>query len=188
MSNIATDFAQARRAMVDSQLRPQGVTDLALLAAMASVPREALVPEASASLAYSDRSIAIPGKGAMMPPATLARLLSAAAPAPADRALVVGAAPAYAAELLRHIGLAVREDVALGPFDLVLIEGAIELVPEPLLAALADGGRIAAAVAEGGATRLAIGRKRAGTLVWNRFADSEALPLPGFARAPVFTF
>ena len=40
------DFAAARRAMVDSQLRPEGVTDPAVLEAMASVPREQFVPEA----------------------------------------------------------------------------------------------------------------------------------------------
>ena len=38
------DFAQARRAMVDSQLRPQAVTDPLVVAAMASVPREAVYP------------------------------------------------------------------------------------------------------------------------------------------------
>jgi len=80
MTSTATDFAIARRAMIDSQLRPQGVTDVAVLAAMAAVPREAFVPENAASVAYTDRSIAIEGKGAMMPPAPLARLLTAAAP------------------------------------------------------------------------------------------------------------
>ena len=38
------NFAAARRAMVDSQLRPQGVTDQALLEAMGKVEREKFVP------------------------------------------------------------------------------------------------------------------------------------------------
>ena len=192
MTNPATDFAQARRAMVDSQLRPQGVTDVAVLGAMAAVPREAFVPEGAASFAYSDRSISIgePGasKGAMMPPTPLARLLTAAAPMPGDHALVVGAAPAYAAELLRHIGLMVSEDSTTGPFDFILVEGAVEVVPDKLTAALAEGGRIATALIEGGTTRLAVGRKVGGVVGWNRFAGSEIIPLPGYGRAPVFTF
>ena len=188
MTNPATDFAQARRAMVDSQLRPQGVTDVAVLGAMATVPREAFVPEGAASFAYSDRSISIGEKGAMMPPTPLARLLTAAAPMPGDRALVVGAAPGYAAELLRHIGLMVSEDGAAGPFDFILVEGAVEVVPDALTAALAEGGRIATALVEGGTTRLAVGRKVGGVVGWNRFADAEIIPLPGYGRAPVFTF
>jgi protein-L-isoaspartate(D-aspartate) O-methyltransferase len=46
MTQPLPDFAAARRAMIDSQLRPQGVSDPAVLAAMASVPREEYVPEA----------------------------------------------------------------------------------------------------------------------------------------------
>ena len=188
MTNPATDFAQARRAMVDSQLRPQGVTDVAVLGAMAAVPREAFVPESAVSFAYSDRSISIGEKGAMMPPTPLARLLTAAAPMPGDHALVVGAAPAYSAELLRHIGLTVSDDAAAGPFDFILVEGAVAVVPDVLIAALAEGGRIATALVEGGTTRLAVGHKLAGLVSWNRFADAEIIPLPGYGRAPVFTF
>ena len=42
------DFEAARRAMIDSQLRPEGVTDGAVLAAMGSVAREDYVPAARA--------------------------------------------------------------------------------------------------------------------------------------------
>ena len=188
MTSSATDFEIARRAMVDSQLRPQGVTDIAVLAAMAAVPREAFVPESAASFAYTDRSIAIPGKGAMMPPAPLGRLLTAAAPRAGERALVIGAAPAYAAELLRHVGLLVSEDAAAGPYDLLLIEGAIELLPDALTATVTEGGTIATALIENGVTRLAIGRKLAGVVGWTRFADSEIVPLPDYLRPRAFTF
>ena len=46
MTQPLPDFAAARRAMIDSQLRPQGVADPAVLAAMGKVPREDFVPEA----------------------------------------------------------------------------------------------------------------------------------------------
>ena len=68
------DFAAARRAMIDSQLRPQGVTDAAVLAAMASVPRERFVPEAVRPLAYSDRPLDLgDGKALMAPAVSTAR-------------------------------------------------------------------------------------------------------------------
>ena len=51
------DFSLARRAMVDSQLRPQGVTDRGVLAAMGKVERERFVPEQARALAYFDRPL-----------------------------------------------------------------------------------------------------------------------------------
>jgi len=182
------DYALARRAMIDSQLRPQGVTDRAVLEAMATVPREDYVPAEARPFAYFDRAIPVEGKGAMLPPTPLAQLLTAAAPLPGERALVVGAVPGYAAALLEHIGLAVTQGDPTGTVDLLLIEGAIEFLPDPLAAALVDGGRVATALVTDGVTRLAIGRKVAGVIGWTSFADSEIAPLAGFTRPPVFTF
>lgn len=190
------DYARARRAMIDSQLRPQGVTDPVVLAAMAEVPREDFVPEAARSFAYFDRSIPVEG-GFMMPPAPLARLLTAAAPQRGERALVLSPAPGYAAALLRAIGLDVLEIVAAnlpsaeleGAFDLILIEGAVEEVPAKLTDALAPGGRLVTALLTSGhVTRLAIGRKIGEVVGYTRFADSEIAPLSAFVRPPAFTF
>ncbi|HJU77828.1 MAG TPA: protein-L-isoaspartate O-methyltransferase, partial [Sphingomicrobium sp.] len=52
------DFAAARRAMVENQLRPQGVTDPVVLDAMASVERERFLPAHTRPLAYVDRAVA----------------------------------------------------------------------------------------------------------------------------------
>ena len=62
------DYAAARSAMVDSQLRPQGVTDRAVLAAMGSVAREDFVPSDVRPLAYADRSLSL--GGGRFPPST----------------------------------------------------------------------------------------------------------------------
>lgn len=70
------DYALARRAMIDSQLRPQAVTDPSVIAAMAVVPREAFVPAASRAVAYIDRVIPLGTDRGMSPPVTLGRLLS----------------------------------------------------------------------------------------------------------------
>ena len=85
------DFALARRAMVDSQLRPQAVTDPLVVAAMASVPREAFVPAPSASIAYNDRMVPLGAARALSPAASLGRLLTELGCQPGERVLVVGA-------------------------------------------------------------------------------------------------
>src|SRR5262249_27405226 len=54
-----TDFAAARRMMVDGQVRTSDVTDLRIVAAMLELPRERFVPESKADLAYLDFDIAV---------------------------------------------------------------------------------------------------------------------------------
>ena len=49
------DFGAARRAMIESQLRPEGVVDAAVVNAIAGLPREKFVPPAASALAYGDR-------------------------------------------------------------------------------------------------------------------------------------
>lgn len=203
------DFNLARRAMIDSQLRPQGVTDRGVLAAMGAVPRERFVPEAARASAYFDRPLKIGRGRAMMPPAAIGLLLSELAPRAGERALVVGAATGYSAALLRHIGLdvtAVEEDAELAAqaaaagieiagspgedagFDLILIDGAIEEIPADYVAMLVEGGRLGTAIDDRGVTRLVIGRLAAGHLGLRTISDAQVARLPGFERPRAFTF
>src|SRR5256885_13848886 len=101
------DFAAARAAMVESQLRPQGVSDPAVLQAMASVPREQFLPDQSRPLAYVDRAVAVGAGRFLAAPAVLGQLLTQMAPERGQRALVVGAGTGYSAALLAAAGLEV---------------------------------------------------------------------------------
>lgn len=193
MTQPQPDFTAARRAMIDSQLRPQGVTDPAVLAAMAAVPREQYLPEAMHSLAYTDRPIHLGEGKALMPPAALGQLISALEPRAGERALVVGSGNPYAAKVLEVLGLSVdladtAEAAGKAIYDLILIDGAAEDIPAALVARLAPGGRLGTAIADNGVTRLAIGRVAGGALGLRRFADSEVPVLPAFTRPRVFTF
>lgn len=208
------DFAAARLAMVESQLRPQGVSDVAVLAAMGSVPRERFLPGHTRPLAYVDRAVAI-GAGRFMPaPAVLGQLLTQMMPAPGERALVVGAGTGYSAAVLAAMGLAVTAvecDPALagaarelgidvveaplekgapkhGPYDQILIDGAVEHIPDAIVAQLAEGGRLGAALVERGVSRLIVGRKSDGAFGYFSVGDSGAPALPGFTRPKAFTF
>jgi len=190
---LSMDHAAARRAMVDSQLRPEAVTDTAVLAAMAAVPREEFVPAAARASAYSDRPIALGGGRSMMAPAALGRLLSELAPRAGERALVVGAATGYSAALLKFIGLDVtsidRVETSEGePFDLILIDGAVEDIPQSLVDLLAEGGRLGTALRDRGVSRLAVGRAVAGRLSLRTIVDADVAPLPQFERPRAFTF
>ena len=187
------DYSEARRAMVLNQLRPQGVTNAAVIAAMGSVPRERFVPEAARASAYADRSLLLEGGAPMMPPAELGTLLTALDPRPGERALVVGAGGAYSAAVLEALGLAVSRSDADAPagreqYDLVLIEGAVEQFPDWIAGRLAPGGRVGAALADGGVAHLSIGRCTGGSVGFSSIADAQVPSNPAFAAKPVFTF
>ena len=112
-----TDFATARRHMVDGQVRTADVTDLRLIAAMLEVERERFVPPASAALAYLDLDLPV-GEGGrcLLKPMVLAKLIQAADIGPADRVLDVGCATGYAAALLARIAgsvVALEQDESL---------------------------------------------------------------------------
>lgn len=208
------DFAGARRAMIESQLRPEGVSDAAVLEAMGAVPREQFVPDDIRPLAYADRSLALGGGRFLPPPAVLGLLLTELAPEAGERALVIGAATGYSAAVLAAIGCevialessaelaaAARElgaNVVEGaldkgyqagaPYDLILIDGAVEHLPEAIVAQLADGGRLGAGLADRGVTRLIVGHKVGGAFGYSSIADAGLATLPGFSRARPFTF
>ena len=208
------DYAAARQAMVDSQLRPQGVNDPAVIAAMSAVPRERFVPEGQRPLAYVDRALPL-GPGRAMPaPSVTGLLITALATLRGESALVVGAGSGYSSAILAEMGLnvtALEAEPALvaagrkngvemvegpldqghakgAPYDLILIDGAVEYIPDALVEQLREGGRIGGALIDHGITRLFIGRRAGGGFGFHSIADSATPALPGFERPREFTF
>ena len=98
-----TDFAAARANMVESQIRPNRVTDPALIGALAALPREQFLPVEWRPLAYVDADLAIGGGRHLMEPMVLARLIQTAAPEADEIALVVGCGTGYAAAVLSRL-------------------------------------------------------------------------------------
>jgi protein-L-isoaspartate(D-aspartate) O-methyltransferase len=111
-----TDFATARTMMVDSQVRPNKVTDSRIIAAMRSLPREAFLPPGLAARAYADENVPL-GHGRVMPaPMIVARMVQTSGIADGDRVLVVGSGGGYGAALLARCGsvvTAVEDDPTL---------------------------------------------------------------------------
>lgn len=183
-------FDSARRAMIDSQLRTSGVNEPWILSAMMRVPREDFVPEAWRAAAYIDRAVPLDGGRYLAAPLVHGRMLAEAVPTLADKALLVGDAQGYLAALVRPLVGSldtVAPDAAghagEGDYTLILVDGAIEQLPDALAARLADTGRIVAGVVERGVTRLATGRKAGGRVALLPLAEL-GIPLLTELTAP----
>ncbi len=97
---MANDQTNARRVMVDCQIRTSDVTRLELLDAFLTVPREDFVPAGKISLAYLDEELALGGGRYLLAPAPLAKLLQAAFIGKGDKVLEIGCASGYSTALI----------------------------------------------------------------------------------------
>ena len=192
-----TDTTLARRAMIDSQLRTSGVNEEYVLARMLAVPREDFLPADKAAQAYIDRAVSLGAGGALAAPLFYGKLLLEAAPARDDRVLVVEGGTGYLAELLRplvsELATASAADAAAGKapagsFSLIVIDGAIEQLPESLAALLAEGGRIVSGLVLRQVTRLAAGRKVGGKVALQPVEDLGIPVLHAFDAPKGWTF
>jgi len=77
---------------------------------------------------------------------------------------------------------------AEGPYDLIVVDGAVEQLSEALLAQLKPEGRVVTGLVDRGVTRLAAGRRTEGGFGLTDFADIECAVLPGFERLRTFQF
>lgn len=120
------NFKSMRTAMVESQLRTSDVNDPRVIAAMASVPREAFLPVERQALAYIDRPVKLSEARWLNPPLATGRLLTAAEVEPDDKVLLIGAATGYSAALLSQLAssvIAVEDDEALLPRAKAVLAG-----------------------------------------------------------------
>ena len=218
-----TDFALARRNMIDGQLRPNRVTNAQLLAAIGELPRERFLPEATRSVAYADDDVPLGNGRYLMEPMVLARLIQTLQSRPEDRAMVVASGTGYGAALLARLVrsiVAVESDPTLAaaaertakelgitgirrtigkleqgcaeqvPYDVILIEGAVQLVPQAIFDQLAEGGRLTTVIAgPPGASGVAqLFMKEGGMASGRPLFDGGTPSLPDFAPPPRFTF
>lgn len=100
---MSIDYATARRNMVDGQIKPNRVTDLALLAAMGELPRELFAPAWARGVAYVDEDLKLAERRYLMEPLVFARLIDAAAVRPTDRVLDIGCATGYSTAVLAKL-------------------------------------------------------------------------------------
>lgn len=213
------DLEAARTAMIDSQVRPNDVTDRRLIGAMSAVPREIFVPASRRASAYADMSVeSVPGRH-LVAARDFSKLVTIAALRPEDRVLDIAPGTGYSSAVLSRLAasvVALEQDeaaakilkdglatagvtgvevvsgplkagaAAKGPFDVIFVNGAVEEVPAAWLSQLAEGGRLAVAVAEGGVRRARIYTASGGKTAWRTPFDTPMPMLPGFEKASEF--
>ena len=187
----SVDFNNMRRAMVDSQLRTSGITTPWVIAAMGELRRENFVPAALRNTAYMDRSFS--GTHALNPPVATALMLQAADVATDDKVLLVGQRGGYVATLLSArtknvVAIETLAELPSATFSLIVVDGAVEELPDSLLAVAQEDARIVTGIVEHGVTRLASGIVRGGKVALRPFADTEIAVLPEFVGPLEFVF
>lgn len=215
------DLARARDVMVESQVRTADVTDLRIIHAMRTLPRERFVPAAKRTLAYGDFEVDVAPGRTLLRPRDLAKLIQALAPQANERALEIAGATGYGAAVLAScckeattldpdpdLSFAARAAlessgvtnvktvstaVADGwkddaPYDLILLNGAAEVIPETWFAQLAPRGRLGVIVRQGAAGSARIYTKSDGATAYRTVFDAMPPIVPGLNRSPEFTF
>jgi protein-L-isoaspartate(D-aspartate) O-methyltransferase len=208
-----------RNTMVDCQVRPNHVSDTRVTGAMRTLPREAFAP--AGTNPYADADIALGGGRYLFNATLTARLAQTVLSGNPAHALVLGAGSGYLAAVLGAAGVAVvalEEEVRLdtgalaeygrnveavngplaagwpagGPYDVIVIEGAVPEIPAILAAQLAPNGRVVAVLADdgrqGGIGRAVLAEPAGSGYANVKLFDCTARLLPQFRLAPVFSF
>lgn len=124
--------------------------------------------------------------------ALLGRLAAAVVALEEDAALAGTARDALARVGARNVEV-VSGPLAKGwpagaPYDVILINGAVEMLPEALCRQLKDGGRLVCIEGRGPAAKAMLYRSVGGDVSGRPVFDAAAAPLPGFARPETFVF
>ena len=189
------DYAAARKAMIDSQLRTSGVNEPFVLERMGAVAREDYVPESAKGTAYMDRAIRLGDGGSLPAPLFHGAMLAEARPTSDDKVLVVDGGSGYLTALVEPLVASVKTispsealDATKGDYSLVLVDGAIEHVPTNMAKLVAEGGRIVTGLVERGVTRLATGRKSGKALALLPLAEMGVPRMGAFDKPESWSF
>lgn len=117
--------------------------------------------------------------------AVIARLADAVVAVEEDEALAAEAQRSLSAEAVDNaavvVGALAAGDARHAPFDVITIQGGVEVVPQAILDQLKEGGRIGAVFMEGALGVARVGYKIDGAVTWRQAFNAAAPVLPGFA-------
>ncbi|HEV3392113.1 MAG TPA: protein-L-isoaspartate(D-aspartate) O-methyltransferase [Chthoniobacterales bacterium] len=99
----SSEFAAERQNMVERQLKPRGIRDERVIAAMAKVPREEFVAENVRGQSYADSALPIGHDQTISQPYIVAFMTEQLRPKPTDRVLEVGTGSGYQAAVLAEL-------------------------------------------------------------------------------------
>jgi len=215
------DLARSRDIMVESQVRTSDVTDLRILHAMRTLPRERFAPAQKRALAYADLELDVALGRRLMRPRDLAKLVQALDPQSYERGLELAGATGYGAAVLaaccksvitldpdpdlsfaaraalESCGIANVKTVSTAvtdgwpdeaPYDIIMLNGAAEIVPDAWLSQLAPGGRLGVIVREGPVGKARIYTRGEDAIAFRVEFDAFPSVAPGLTRPRGFTF
>lgn len=185
-----------REAFVASSKKSLAYSDHAV-PVIGDAERLMMAPTAAARLVQlcnpkPDDFALVVGCGAGFTAALIGELASSVVAIESSEAMV-SEATSVLSELGTENVVVVEADLEAGlpdeaPYDLILIDGAVDFVPEGLFGQLRDGGRLVAVVGEGLSAPAMI-YHRSGETVSGAAAFNLAIPhLPGFRKAAEFVF
>jgi protein-L-isoaspartate(D-aspartate) O-methyltransferase len=122
--------------------------------------------------------------------AIIARMADAVVAVEEDEALATEAQRALSAQGVDNAAVSQGKLAAgapkAGPYDVIVLQGAAEVIPDSLVAQLKEGGRIAALFMEGNLGVARVGYKIDGRITWRQVFNASAPVLPGFEMRKAF--
>ena len=100
-------FVTLRKAMVDSQIRPNKVIDDQVIEAFSTIPRELFVNRHMQEMAYIDEDIHLSGGRFIIEAMVMARMVQALKLTPSDNVMCIGAGNGYGAAILSFLAASV---------------------------------------------------------------------------------
>ncbi len=208
---------QARENMIKQQVRTWEVTDPRVLELMYKYPREEFVPESWRELAYADTNIVLDDSSCMLFPGMEARMLQALDVQQGESVLEIGTGCAYLTAILADLSGNVTtldsEDLVQpgirdnlqniqfetgsiregwqdkGTFDVIVLNGSVQSIPEGLLKKLNAGGRLFAVTGEQPAmSATLISRSANGSLLEEVLFETSLPRLSSAEQKEVFNF
>lgn len=160
---VTVSYEEQRKNMIESQVRTNDVSDLALINAMSIVARENFVAEGSQKFAYAELEVKSKTGRALMKVRDFSKLAQAAKVNSGEKVLIIGGSSGYSAEVFSQIGADVTivdsikcdfknfvssnldklENIADDSFDLIFVDGGVETISKNWFAKLKNNGRLA---------------------------------------------
>lgn len=160
---VTVSYEEQRKNMIESQVRTNDVSDLALINAMSKIARENFVDENNKKFAYAELDVKSKSGRTLMKVRDFSKLAQAAQVNAGEKVLIIGGSSGYSAEVFTQIGADVTivdtikcdfknfiasdlsnlENIADDSFDLIFVDGGVEAISKNWFAKLKNNGRLA---------------------------------------------
>lgn len=160
---VTVSYEEQRKNMIESQVRTNDVSDLALINAISKIARENFVDENNQKFAYAELDVKSKSGRNLMKVRDFSKLAQAAQINAGEKVLIIGGSSGYSAEVFTQIGADVTivdtikcdlknfvvsdlsnlENIADDSYDLIFVDGGVETISKNWFAKLKNNGRLA---------------------------------------------